>query len=127
MAIERAVKLLEEYAEGEPLKGTLEYNKEDMADRKIEITCQNINKLLGAQIEEKEILDIFRRLGFKTEENGEKITVSVPRRRLDISIKEDLIEEVGRIYGVDKIEAKVQVAPIKKEATTKQQEKSDTK
>ena len=114
MAIERAVKLLEEYAEGEPLKGTLEYNKEDMADRKIEITCQNINKLLGAQIEEKEILDIFRRLGFKTEENGEKITVSVPRRRLDISIKEDLIEEVGRIYGVDKIEAKVQVAPIKK-------------
>lgn len=114
MAIERAVKLLEGYAEGEPLKGTLEYNKEDMADRKIEITCQNINKLLGAQIEEKEILDIFRRLGFKTEENGEKITVSVPRRRLDISIKEDLIEEVGRIYGVDKIEAKVQVAPIKK-------------
>ena len=114
MAIERAVKLLEEYSEGEPLKGTLEYNKEDMADRKIEITCQNINKLLGAQIEEKEILDIFRRLGFKTEENGEKITVSVPRRRLDISIKEDLIEEVGRIYGVDKIEAKVQVAPIKK-------------
>mgnify|MGYP002580883462 CR=1 FL=1 len=50
----------------------------------------------------------------KTWQNGEKITVSVPRRRLDISIKEDLIEEVGRIYGVDKIEAKVQVAPIKK-------------
>ena len=113
MAIERAVKLLEEYAEGEPLKGTLEYNKEDMADRKIEITCQNINKLLGAQIEEKEILDIFRRLGFKTEENGEKITVSVPRRRLDISIKEDLIEEVGRIYGVDNIASKVPVMPIK--------------
>ena len=113
MAIERAVKLLEEYANAKPLKGTLEYNKEEMSDKKIEITCQNINKLLGAQIEEKEILDIFRKLGFKTEQNAEKILVSVPRRRLDISIKEDLIEEVGRIYGVDKIESKIQVAPIK--------------
>ncbi len=114
MAIERAVKLLEEYANGEPLKGILEHNKENLEDRKVEITCHNINSLLGTTIEEKEILDIFRRLGFKAEKLGEKMIVSVPRRRLDISIKEDLIEEVGRIYGVDKVESKIQVSPIKK-------------
>ena len=114
MAIERAVKLLEEYANGEPLKGILEHNKENLEDRKVEITCYNINSLLGTTIEEKEILDIFRRLGFKAEKMGEKMIVSVPRRRLDISIKEDLIEEVGRIYGVDKVESKIQVSPIKK-------------
>ena len=42
------------------------------------------------------------------------IIVTVPTRRIDISIKEDLIEEVGRIYGVDNIEGKVMTLPIKK-------------
>ena len=43
----------------------------------------------------------------------EKITVSVPRRRGDISIKEDLIEEVGRIYGVDNIVGRLPEMPMK--------------
>lgn len=113
MAAERAAKLLEEYAEGTVVGGTVEYNKEDMSDRKIEITYQKINDILGAQISKQDILDAFRRLGFSSKQDGEKIEVSVPRRRLDIAIKEDLIEEVGRIYGVDNIEPKVPVMPIK--------------
>lgn len=113
MAAERAAKLLEEYAEGIVVGGTVEYNKEDMSDRKIEITYQKINDILGAQISKQDVLDAFRRLGFSSKQDGEKIEVSVPRRRLDIAIKEDLIEEVGRIYGVDNIEPKVPVMPIK--------------
>ena len=102
MAIERAVKLLEEYAEGEPLKGTLEYNKEDMADRKIEITCQNINKLLGAQIEEKEILDInitndyLQRVGSKIFDTKK----STPKKEESIDLaglKKDEIMLIGEI------------------------------
>ncbi len=42
------------------------------------------------------------------------------RRRLDISIKEDLIEEVGRIYGVDNIEGKLPVLPVKQGSYDKQ-------
>ena len=113
MAAERAAKLLEEYAEGTVVGGTVEYNKEDMSDRRIEITYQKINDILGAQISKQDVLDAFRRLGFSSKQDGEKIEVSVPRRRLDIAIKEDLIEEVGRIYGVDNIESKVPVMPIK--------------
>ena len=113
MAAERAAKLLEEYAEGTVVGGTVEYNKEDMSDRRIEITYQKINDILGAQISKQDVLDAFRRLGFSSKQDGEKIEVSVPRRRLDIAIKEDLIEEVGRIYGVDNIEPKVPVMPIK--------------
>ena len=113
MAAERAVKLLEKYAGGTVVGGTVEYNKEDMSDKEIEITYRKINDILGAKISNQDILEVFRKLGFKTNEDGEKITVIVPKRRLDISIKEDLIEEVGRIYGVDNIESKVPVMPIK--------------
>ena len=113
MAVERAAKLLEEYADGEILDGTVEYNKEDMSDKKIEITYQKVNDVLGTTIAPKDVLDVFKRLGFTYTEDGKTVTVSVPRRRLDISIKEDLVEEVGRIYGVDNIESKVPVTPIR--------------
>ena len=113
MAVERAAKLLEEYADGEILDGTVEYNKENMSDKKIEITYQKVNDVLGTTIASKDVLDVFRRLGFTYTEDGKTVTVSVPRRRLDISIKEDLVEEVGRIYGVDNIESKVPVTPIR--------------
>ena len=113
MAIERAAKFLEEYANGTVVAGTVEYNKENMDDKKIEITYKKINDVLGTTIKKEDVLDVFSRLGFSCKENGEKIEVAVPRRRLDISIKEDLVEEVGRIYGVDNIESKIPVMPIK--------------
>lgn len=113
MAVKRAAKLLSEYAEGTVVGGISEFNTEDLSDRKIEITYKKINDVLGTSIAKDSVLDVFRRLGFKYEDKGESAEVSVPRRRLDISIKEDLIEEVGRIYGVDNIEGKVPVMPIK--------------
>ena len=113
MAVERAAKLLEEIASGTVLEGTVEYNTEDMQDRKIDITYEKINAVLGTVIPNEDVLNVFTRLGFEYVEDGKNITVSVPRRRLDISIKEDLVEEVGRIYGVDNIESKVPVMPIK--------------
>lgn len=112
MAIERACTLLEKYADGEVVGGLAKYDTTDRSDKQIDITAKNINSILGMQISEKDILDVFRRLGFKTTVNGEVITVSVPKRRIDISIKEDLIEEVGRIYGVNNIKGKLpDIAP----------------
>lgn len=113
MAVERACNLLEKYAEATVVGGLVEYNKEELSEKQIDITVENINKVLGTKIEEDEILDVFRKLGFKYTKNGEKIRVLVPRRRVDISIKEDLIEEVGRIYGVDNIQGELPNLPIK--------------
>ncbi len=115
MAIERAVKLLEEYANAEIQTGTVIYDKTDKTEKKIDITAKDINNLLGTNLSVADARDVFRRLNFEAslDGNGEKITVSVPTRRIDISIKEDLIEEVGRIYGVDNIEGKLPVSPIK--------------
>ncbi len=113
MAIERAVKLLEEYADAKIQTGTVVYDNTDKTEKKIDISTKDINNLLGTNISKEDVLDVFRRLCFKSDVNGEKITVTVPTRRLDISIKEDLIEEVGRIYGVDNIVGKLPVVPMK--------------
>ena len=115
MAIERACNMLETYADGITLKGIKVHDKTKKEEKKIEITCKKINDILGTNISKEEILDIFRRLGFNAKvKEKDLLEVSVPTRRLDISIKEDLIEEVGRIYGVDKVEGRVMLLPVKK-------------
>ena len=121
MAIERACKLLEEYAEGTVVTGTVEYDKTNNKEKEIEITFKNINDVLGTVIPNEEILNVFRKLGFSYKVNGETIKVTVPTRRLDISIKEDLIEEVSRIYGVDNIEGKLPIVPMRKGSYDKTQ------
>ena len=121
MAIERACKLLEEYADGTVVTGTVEYDKTNNKEKEIEISYQNINNVLGTTISKEDILDVYRRLGFECKENGESVIVKVPTRRLDISIKEDLIEEVSRIYGVDNIQGKLPIVQMRKGSYDKTQ------
>lgn len=108
MAVERACNMLEKYAEAEVVGNIAKYDTTDLSDKKIEITFENINRILGMDISSKDVLDVFRRLGFEyTLKDDNTVIVLVPRRRGDITIKEDLIEEVGRIYGVDNIVGKL--------------------
>ena len=113
MAIERSCNLLEKYADAIIVGGMVKYDTTDRSDTKIDITFEKINKVLGLKIEKEDILDVFRKLGFTYEVEEETIHVSVPKRRIDISISEDLIEEVGRIYGVDNIQGKLPELPLK--------------
>ena len=113
MAAERAAKLLAEYAEGTVVTGTVKYDTTNVKPKTIEITFENITDVLGMKIPNEDILEVFRKLGFTYEVKGEKVYVTVPTRRLDISIKEDLIEEVGRIYGLDNIQGKLPTVPMK--------------
>lgn len=113
MAIERACHLLEKYADAKIVTGLVKYDTTNKENKDVVIKVSDINNVLGTKLKKEEILDVFRRLDFKCTSEDEKITVSVPSRRLDISIKEDLIEEVGRIYGVDNIEGKLPSLPMK--------------
>lgn len=113
MAMERACHLLEKYANAEIMTGMCVYDKTDKKEKVIEIEFQNINDVLGTTISKDDILNVFRRLGFKFVSDDVKATVTVPTRRLDISIKEDLIEEVSRIYGVDNIKGRLPVLSIR--------------
>lgn len=113
IAINRACHMLEKYANAEVVSGMAVYDTTNKKDKKIEITFQKIIDILGLDIPKNSILDSFRRLGFTYEVNENNITVFVPTRRIDISIQEDLIEEVGRIYGVDNIKGILPVMPLK--------------
>lgn len=109
MAMERACQLLEKYAGGTVVTGMCKYDETNSDDKKIKITYQNVNDVLGSNISKDEILNVFRKLGFTYEANEVEAIVNIPSRRRDISIKEDLIEEVSRIYGVDNIEGTLPV------------------
>lgn len=113
LAIERAVTLLQELANAKIESGLLEYNNTKQEEKYIDITFDKINKVLGVEIPHDEVIDILNRLAFKTEVNNDLIHVLVPSRRLDVNIKEDIIEEVGRIYGLDKIPSKMPNLEIK--------------
>lgn len=113
MAMERACTLLQKYADAEIVTGIVKYDNVKNEEKVIEITYQEINDVLGTNISEKDIVDVFRKLDFKTEAKERSVVVTVPTRRIDISIRADLIEEVGRIYGVDNIQGKLPVVPMK--------------
>ena len=76
-------------------------NKVD--DKVVEITTSYINNYLGIILSTEEIVAILEGLSFKVEASGEDLVVKVPTRRPDISIKQDLVEEVIRIYGYDNL------------------------
>ena len=113
MAIERSCHLLEKYADAKIVGGLVKYDEASLEDTKIDVSLEKVNRVLGTTISKEDVLDVFRKLAFGCEVNGDKITVSVPKRRIDISIEEDLIEEVGRIYGVNNIEGKLPSLPLK--------------
>ena len=106
MAIERSMHLLEKYAGATIIGGLLEYKDIDINDKEITITYDKINKVLGTDLDKDTILDTLDRLEFTYITNKEEVTIKVPSRRVDINIKEDIIEEVGRIYGIDNIQGR---------------------
>ena len=107
MAIARSCHLLEKYADAEVVGGMVTYDKANKDDKVIDITVEKINKVLGIEIPENEVVEILKSLGFGVTAKKGVITVTVPTRRLDVNIVEDLIEEVGRIYGMDNIQGKL--------------------
>jgi len=66
----------------------------------LQVTEGDFSKLLGIKIPQEEIISLLRSLHFNVTENLE---VTIPTRRFDIAIKEDLVEEVIRLYGYDRL------------------------
>lgn len=90
-------------------------------ERKIEITADFISKRIGKDISRDDIIVILTKLGFVCRAKGENIFVNVPtfRATKDVSIKEDLVEEVARMLNFGPMEAKpleFAVMPVEKNA-----------
>lgn len=100
---DRAAALLSEYANGDVLKDTVTYDKLDLSEAELLLNTEKLNSRLGTEISNPEIEEILTKLGFKYTATGDDYTVSIPTRRLDVVIFEDMVEEIARIYGYDNI------------------------
>ncbi|GGB92741.1 phenylalanine--tRNA ligase subunit beta [Staphylococcus nepalensis] len=113
-AVDRACYLLQQYAEGTVLQGRIAEGQLGQFVTPVNITVENVNETIGFNLSPEEIEAVFVRLGFETTREGNSLTVMVPSRRKDITIKEDLIEEIARIYGYDEIPSTL---PVFKQVT----------
>jgi phenylalanyl-tRNA synthetase beta chain len=104
-AMERATGLLMDIVGGEPGEIVEVASDEDIPeDRTVDLRARRLNDVLGMEIDRTTVEEILTRLGLRVEKllkDGWR--VSVPSFRPDISIEEDLIEEVGRIYGYNNL------------------------
>ena len=100
-AIDYAAYLLQKYAGGKVLKGVVHQGIEKEEDKVIELTDKDITKYLGITIPQEELIKLLSNLGFKVEVDKKKYQVLVPNRRMDITIKADIIEELARLHGYE--------------------------
>jgi len=102
LALDRATELIVELAGGEVTNITDEYPKPFNA-REIVVPFKKINSLIGIDIEEDFIEKTLKSLGFAIERRGESLSITNPSYREDAERDIDIIEEVARIYGYDKM------------------------
>jgi len=67
------------------------------------ISAKEASSIIGVEIKDSDVEDIFNRFQFVWKKEGDQFVITVPDERLDLRIKEDLAEEIGRIYGYEKI------------------------
>lgn len=100
-ALDRAAYLLEKYAGGKVTGGVISDGGLNLENSEISITKTFINNRLGMELSTEEIAESLLKLGLETTVEGETLDISIPSRRDDLKIREDITEEVARIYGYD--------------------------
>ncbi|MBI1888656.1 MAG: phenylalanine--tRNA ligase subunit beta [Candidatus Spechtbacteria bacterium] len=108
-ALDRAMELLYESSPDIRLAQKIDVYENHVKPKEISLDVNYVNKLLGTYLSIREARQILERLNYqvkrgKLDVKSSKLEVTVPTYRLDIHIPEDLIEEIGRIYGYEKIE-----------------------
>ncbi len=102
-ALDFAAAMLEELAGGQVLAGRIEAGSLPTEPVQVSSSLDYVNVRLGTDLTMADIQDIFASLDFSLTGDADHFTVAVPRRRWDISIQADLVEEIARIYGYDNL------------------------
>ena len=111
----RVCKLIEDITNATVINNSIDVITCEEKLEDVELSYKKCNDLLGSDISIEEIKNILQLLEFKiVSEDDEKIKVKVPFHRQDVSIYQDLIEEVGRIYTFEKIGAKPLIGKLKR-------------
>lgn len=100
-AINRACQLVEELGAGEVVGGIIDVYPQKREERRIPFDAEKVNRLLGTDISETEMLSYFKKLDLGFDEKTREVVV--PTFRQDLERPADIAEEVARFYGYDKI------------------------
>jgi len=102
-AMNRACNLIESLGIGKVVEGTIDIYNEKREPHTLTVDSKWINKFLGIDISKEEMKKVLDSLDLNTEVKEDDLVISVPTFRCDMNIKEDVAEEVARIYGYNKI------------------------
>jgi phenylalanyl-tRNA synthetase beta chain len=121
-ASRRTAQLIVETSGGKCAKGVVDAYPEKPKPKQATMRLSRLGKLLGIEVPADNVIQILTRLGMQPKQQGENITCAVPSWRSDIYREADLIEEVARVYGYDKVPAEnkitIEVAPVDKRQKT---------
>ena len=121
-ALDRAASLIADLAGGSVAQGTIDVKSDPPKRKKIEARLGRINGLLGTALTAEEVGDIFRRLEFSVESPEPGIfQVEAPSFRVDIEREIDLVEEVARLTGYDRIPVTMPKARVFSDRPTRHQ------
>lgn len=111
---------------GKPLSGLIDANPAPHKTKTIKLNPANIRDLAVPGISDEDIASILKSLGFGVEKpaKGKTLSVSVPGHRFDISIWQDLAEEVARIYGYNRIPSELPSVRLHRAGVSENQLKS---
>lgn len=116
-ACERCSRLIQELAGGRVLGDLIDIQPElnsphRLRETSLDLRVDRVNKILGVSLNPSETASIIHRLGFQCREKGSGvIQVQIPTHRGDVTREIDLIEEVARIYGYNRIEKALPLSP----------------
>ena len=111
LALARAVQLLIEHA-GATLVGATDVYPQPWPRPNIKLRFSDVSRILGVEFPREESLDALARLGFQYAESGDTFVVTPPPIRTDIGIPEDVVEEIARIVGYDRIPVRIPDGPL---------------
>ncbi len=107
-AMVRVIELIQNIGEG-LVEGMADVYPKKLKPWNLSLKLEYVRNLLGINISSSQIIKILRGLGLEATVKGNTLAVEVPTFRLDLTTQEELIEEIGRIYGYEKVQS---VAPL---------------
>ena len=118
-ASERTAQLIVKAAGGRVVEGVVDAWPVKPQVQKVELRLSRLNKLLGIEVAGQKAFEILEFLKFEPQKaDSDKIICTVPSWRADVSREADLIEEVARVYGYDKVGVRnkisIEIAPVDK-------------